>query len=51
MGGKHFPVDRFDGSDPQMLERLAQDKRLNNAEFFLINRFVIAFALAGSMVG
>jgi hypothetical protein len=32
---EHFAVNRFDRLDSEMLERLAQDKRLKSAAFFL----------------
>jgi hypothetical protein len=51
MGSEHFAVNRFDGLDRQMLERLAQDKRLKSAAFFLIKRFAVLAAVSGSIVG
>ena len=51
MGGEHFAVNRFDGLDRQMLERLAQDKRLKSAAFLLIKRFAVLAAVSGSMMG
>ena len=51
MGGEYFAVNRFDGFDRQMLERLAQDKRLKSAAFFLIKRFAVLAAVSESMMG
>jgi hypothetical protein len=51
VGSKHFTVNRFDGSDRQMLERLAQDKRLNSAAFFLISRLAVLAAVSESIDG
>jgi len=51
MGGEHFAVNRFDGLDRQMLERLAQDKRLKSAAFLLIKRFAVLAAVSESIVG
>ena len=48
---ERFAVNRFDGFDPQMLERLAQDKRLKSAAFLLIKRFAALAAVSGSIVG
>jgi len=51
MGGEHFAVNRFDGLDRQMLERLAQDKRLKSAAFFLIKRFAVLAAVSAPIMG
>ena len=51
MGSEHFAMNRFDGLERQMLERLAQDKRLKSAAFFLIKRFAVLADVSGSMVG
>ena len=51
MGREHFTVNRFDGFDRQILERLAQDKRLKSAAFFLIKRFAVLAAVSGSITG
>jgi hypothetical protein len=51
MGSEHFTVNRFDGLDRRMLERLAQDKRLKSAAFFLIKRFAVFAAVSGSIMG
>ena len=51
MGGEHFAMNRFDGFDRQMLERLAQDKRRKSAAFFLIKRFAVLAAVSGSITG
>ena len=51
MGGEHLTVNRFEGLDRQMLERLAQDKRLKSAAFFLIKRFAVLAAVSESIVG
>ena len=51
MGGEHFAVNRFDGLDRQMLERLAQERRLKSAAFFLIKRLVVVAAVRGSITG
>ena len=44
-------MNRFDGLDRQMFERLAQDRRLKSAAFFLIKRFAVIAAVSGSMMG
>ncbi len=51
VGSDHFAMNRFDGVDRQMLERLAQDKRLKSAAFFLIKRFAVLAAVSGSITG
>src|SRR4030095_10536323 len=51
VGGEHFTVNRFDGFDRQMLERLAQERRLKSAAFFLIKRLAVVAAVSGSITG
>ncbi len=51
MGGEHLTVNRFEGLDRQMLERLAQDKRLKSAAFFLIKRLAVLAAVCESIMG
>jgi len=49
VGSEHFAVNRFDGCDRQMLERLAQERRLKSAAFFLIKRLAVVAAVPGSI--
>src|SRR5262249_38542992 len=51
VGSEHFTVNCFDGFDVEMLERLAQERRLKSAAFFLINRLAIVAAVSGSIAG
>ena len=51
VGSEHFAVNRFDGFDRQMLERLAQERRLKSAAFFLIKRLAVVAAVPGSITG
>ena len=51
VGSEHFAVNRFDGCDRQMLERLAQERRLKSAAFFLIKRLAVVAAVSGSIAG
>src|SRR5882757_9429300 len=51
VSSEHCTVDRFDGFDRQMLEPLAQERRLKSAVFFLINRFAVVAAVSGSITG
>src|SRR5207253_10096740 len=51
VGSEHFAVNRFDGFERQMLERLAQERRLKSAAFFLIKRLAVVAAVSGSIYG
>src|SRR4030095_9194187 len=51
VGSEHFAMNRFDGFDRQMLERLAQERRLKRAVFFLIKRLAVLAAVSGSITG
>src|SRR5262245_6812385 len=51
MSGEHFTMNRFDCPRRQMLERLAQDKRLKSAVFFLIKRLAVFAAVSESITG
>ena len=51
VGSEHFAVNRFDGLDRQMLERLAQERRLKSAAFFLIKRLAVVAAVSESIAG
>src|SRR4030095_5055612 len=51
VGSEHFAVNRFDSFDRQMLERLAQERRLKSAAFFLIKRRAVVAAVSGSIRG
>jgi hypothetical protein len=44
-------MNRLYRRNSQMSDQFAQDKRLKRAEFFLINRFAVAAAVLGAMVG
>ena len=49
VGSEHFAVNRFDGFERQMLERLAQERRLKSAAFFLIKRLAVVAAVSESI--
>ena len=51
MSGEHFAVNRLDRLDSEMLERLAQERRLKSAAFFLISRLAVRAAVSESIAG
>src|SRR5204862_7599660 len=51
MRGEDFTVNPFDGRHRQMFERLAQDKRLKSAAFFLIKCLAALAAVFCSITG
>ena len=51
MSCQNLTVNRFDGCDRQILERLIQERRLKSFAFFLINRFAVLLAASASIAG
>ena len=51
MSAEHFAVNRLDRLDSEMLERLAQERRLKSAAFFLISRLAVRAAASESIAG